>query len=90
MSDPFAQFARGLQSPAEKHFQITPTDTEDLAIVPRVLRVLTDGNLRVQALDAVTGDLSEVTYPVFAGEEFKLRVVRVMATGTTATVKGWL
>lgn len=90
MSDPFAQFARGLDSPAEKHFQITPSDTDNLSIIPRVIHPLSDGTIAVEAIDAITNEPSAATYTVFAGVELKLRVTKVLATGTTASCMGWV
>lgn len=82
--DAFKQHAMTLESPAIRHFAITASDTLDLPRRPRALRVQTAGNLALRDENGTT-----ITYAVTAGELLPLRVVRVMATGTTATVVGW-
>lgn len=84
MSDTFKIASRGLSDPAVTHYTVTPSDSVDLPNVPRVLYVLTDGNIAVRDRSGV-----DITYPVFAGQVFQFSVVRVLATGTTATVAGW-
>lgn len=85
MSDPFASHARGLESPASRHFAITPANGVDLATRPRVLKVLTAGTLCVRDGAGVI-----VSYPVVAGEILQISAVGVEASGTTASVVGWL
>lgn len=83
--DPFAAQARGLTSPATHHFAIVPADGIDLPTRPRVLRVLTSGDVALRdALGVV------ITYSVSAGEVLQFSAVGVEATGTTAAVAGWL
>lgn len=84
-NDPFASFGRGLDSPGAEHFAIVPADGADLAVRPRVLYVLTDGNLALR--DSVG---TVLTYPVVAGQILPFSAVGVEATGTTATVVGWI
>lgn len=84
MADNFQYHTPGLDAPARTHYAITPSDTTDLPQMPRALRVLTSGNL---SLRDVAGTV--ITYTVTAGEILPFRPVRVMATGTTATVAGW-
>ncbi|WEK48508.1 MAG: hypothetical protein P0Y66_11765 [Candidatus Kaistia colombiensis] len=85
MSDPFAGAASGLSGPATRHFAISPSDSADLAIRPRALLFQTDGN-------AVLRDESgtDITYGRYAGDVLPIRAVRVLATGTTATLIGWI
>ena len=84
MTDNFLHHQSGLESPVKRHHAITPSDTVDLDPRPRALRVLTAGNL------ALLDELGvSITYPVVAGEIIPFRAVRVLATGTTATVVGW-
>lgn len=83
-ADPFVQHKRQLDSPATDQFVITPQDGVDLPTRPRVLRVLTDGDL---AIRDKAGTI--IIYPVTAGETFGFSAVGVEATGTTATVVGW-
>jgi len=75
--------SRGSTDSATIHFAITPSNN-DLAVIPRALRVLTDGDLAVRDAGGV-----DITYPVVAGEVFLLRPTRVLPA-TTATVVGWL
>lgn len=83
MADNFQYHATGLESPATRVHQITPNDSADLLVLPRALRVLTGGDLAIR--DAAGTD---VVIPVLACEIIPIRVVRVLATGTTATVIG--
>jgi hypothetical protein len=85
MSDPFAGAASGLSGPATRHFAISPSNSADLAIRPRALVFQTDG-------DAVLRDEAgtDVTYGRYAGDVLPVRAVRVLATGTTATLVGWI
>ncbi|UWQ81921.1 hypothetical protein K3725_22180 (plasmid) [Leisingera sp. S132] len=83
-TDPFASHRRGLESPAETHFAITPQDGTDLPVRPRVLRVLSGGDLAVR--DAAG---TVIVYPVASGETVAFSAAGIEATGTTATVAGW-
>jgi hypothetical protein len=82
--DAFKQHATSLESPGIRHYAITPSDTADLPRRPRALRVQTSGNL-VLSDEAGTS----ITYAVIAGDVLPFRPIRVMATGTTASVVGW-
>ncbi|BCP52838.1 hypothetical protein K32_14550 [Kaistia sp. 32K] len=85
MSDPFAGTATGLSGPALRHFAVTPSDTTDLAIRPRALVFQTDGAAVVRDEAGTT-----LTYSRYAGDVLPIRAVRVLATGTTATIVGWV
>lgn len=77
---------RFLAGPAGKQFTVTPSDTADLEPRPRALRVTVGGNLTLMDEDGTT-----ITYPtVIVGEIIPFSAKRVMATGTTATVVGWI
>jgi hypothetical protein len=82
MSDPYSNHTMGLESPAYRHFSITPGDS-DLAVRPRALYVNADGNLVVRDIGGV-----DVTYAVVKGQILPIRAVQVRAA-TTATVIGW-
>ena len=84
MTDRFEGFAKGLGSPADRHFQITPSNTADIVPRPRALFCQTAGNLRLRDAAGI-----ELTYAVSAGQIIPFRAARVMLTGTTATVFGW-
>ncbi|MEM9901320.1 MAG: hypothetical protein AAF865_08240 [Pseudomonadota bacterium] len=84
--DIFASLARTPDMPATTVTEIVPDDGADLVDVTLALNVATPGNVRVTTL---SGDVADVH--VAAGVAFPLRVVRVWATGTTATgIRGLL
>lgn len=78
-TDPFASHRRGLESPAATHFEIILQDGTNLPVRPRVLRVVSAGNLAVR--DAAG---TVIIYPVTAGETFAFSAAGTEATGTTA------
>lgn len=80
MTDLFSNMAPGLESPARNLSEITPSDTEDLAIFSRALNVAESGFV---AVTTIAGDEGRVF--LAAGSIFPLRVRRIWATGTTAT-----
>lgn len=84
MSDPFANHESGLDSPFTRHYTITPSDSEDLPTRPRAIYCNGGG-------DAVLRDEGgvDVTYTMTVGQRIEGRFVRVMATGTTATLVAW-
>lgn len=82
MIDQFGSHSVGMDSPATRHFAITPADA-DLAIRPRVLRCSVAGTVVVRD---ETG--TDVTYTMVAGEILPFRAVQVRAA-STATVVGW-
>lgn len=85
MTDTFHAYNPSLDSPAENHFEITPSDTADLPFRPRALRIDTGGTI-VMRDDAQ----QDVSYTVADGEILAFRPWRVLATGTTATgIVGW-
>lgn len=84
MTDTFANYKAGLESPAERHFTVVPDDGADMAIRPRALYVDAAGTAVV--VDAAG---TEVTYNLVAGATIAFRGVRIKATGTTATLIGW-
>jgi hypothetical protein len=83
--DHFSGYARGLESPGDQHFAIVPADGADLPVRPRVLYVLADGDLALR--DSVG---TVLIYPVVAGQILPFSAVGVEASGTTATVVGWI
>ena len=85
MADRFETLMRGLTSPATEHFEITPADVVDLPERPRVLYVEDGGVVMVR--DS-TGKV--LPYTVDPGQILQFSGVGVEATGTTATVYGWV
>ncbi|MEQ3673029.1 hypothetical protein [Pseudophaeobacter sp.] len=74
-----------ITAPAVQHFNIVPADGIDLPMRPRVLRILTSGDIAIRDDQGVV-----ITYAVSAGETLQFSAVGVESTGTTATVVGWL
>jgi lysophospholipase L1-like esterase len=82
MTDAFASFTTGMDSPANNAFAITPSDTVQLPFVTRSIYVGVGGNVTVKLL----GSSTAVTYvSVATGTTLNIRAVEVMATGTTAS-----
>jgi len=85
MTDVFQYHSSGLESPATRHFAVTPADGSDLANIPRALFIGGAGDIAIR-----DGAGTDVTYTVPAGTTLLIRAVRVLATGTTATgIVGW-
>jgi hypothetical protein len=83
MADIYATHASGLDSPAVKAFAITPDDNTDLALTTRAVYTGKGGTLVCFLAD----DSAEVTFTnVPAGQIMPLRLRRVKATGTTASM----
>ena len=80
--DFFETKSTGLESPANRHYVITPAD-EDLPVRPRAILVTGDGNLVIRDEGG-----EDVTYSVQEGQLLPFRAVQVR-TGTTATCVAW-
>lgn len=80
MSNAFANRHRKPADPAITVFDITPSDTTDLAQVTTALNVANPGTVRVTTLD---GSVADVT--IHPGHAFPIHARRVWLTGTTAT-----
>ena len=85
MPDPFQYQARGLTAPADRHFAITPSDSLDLAQKPRVLYCAVAGTVVLRDQNGV-----DQAYTLETGQLLLFSPLRVLATGTSATVIGWL
>lgn len=74
----------GLITPGERHLAITPSNTVDLTFVPRAIYCEAAGT-------AVLRDKfgTDISYTLVQGQVLDFRAVRVLATGTTATLRGW-
>lgn len=81
ITDHFAGFGSGLESPATGLLVIAPSDGADLTVMPRALMVTQSGNVAVVMKDGSTGTLPALQ----AGVPYPIRVRRVLSTGTTAT-----
>lgn len=80
MSDRFSSHAPSLTGPASSGFAITPDDTQPLFETTRALFIGIGGNLAVEMASGAVVSFA----PVSDGTLLPLRVVRVLATGTTA------
>jgi hypothetical protein len=80
MTDAFAQYQIGLESPAIRVLNVTPSDTDDLAEASRAINVATSGTVRVTTVKGTTA-----TVFVAAGIAFPIRVTRIWSSGTTAS-----
>ena len=80
MTDLFQSYQPGLESPAAHAFVVSPDDGADLPTTTRGVSVAAAGLVRVTMLGGETVEIY-----IAAGVPFPLRVVRVWATGTTAT-----
>lgn len=81
MPDIFSSQSPGLSSPLIGGFAITPNDGTDLPFTTRQIRITgAAGALAVTWLGGL-----ETIEPVLAGETLDWRIVRIKATGTTAT-----
>jgi hypothetical protein len=84
MADNFLAHNKGLDAPCDRHFAITPNDDANLTDIPRAIYCQSAGNAVIR--DKFGTDL---TYALTAGQILPFRGVRILATGTTATIYGW-
>lgn len=80
--DRHAAISDATDYPAKSCKLVAPSDAADLAFVCKALLVTAPGNVSFIAQE----DADAVTIPVVAGQILPIRIKRVKATGTTATV----
>jgi hypothetical protein len=80
MLDDFSTFTDGLTSPATAAEAIQPNDAEPLEFVTRALYIGQGGDMNIVLKSGDTVLLRNMQASVF----YPLRVVQVLATGTTA------
>ncbi|WP_299964580.1 hypothetical protein [uncultured Roseobacter sp.] len=80
MTDAFAQYQVGLESPATRIWEVTPNDRDDMDEASRAINVATSGTVRITTVDGTTA-----TIYVAAGSAFPVRAARIWNSGTTAT-----
>jgi hypothetical protein len=86
MADEFQSFGATPLSFGRKSSAVTPSDTTDLPNVAKAVVCLSDGNISI--IPASEADTDFVAFVgVSAGFVPPFQVRRVMATGTTATVR---
>lgn len=78
--DNYSDFPSTLTAPARDAAAVTPSDSVDLAVLPRAIYVGTAGNMSARMIGGQV--ISFLNVP--AGTVLALRVQRVNATGTTA------
>lgn len=83
MPDFFDNHPASLEGPFTRHFLVVPSNTVNMADRPRALRCEVAGT-------AVLVDQAgtALSYTLAVGEVISGRIVRVNATGTTATLYG--
>ncbi|MBL3587604.1 hypothetical protein JMM61_20010 [Rhodovulum sulfidophilum] len=72
-------------SPAVDWSEITPSDSTNMATVPRALDCAVSGDVVI-----VSASGNEITITLTAGAPYPVRPVRVKATGATATGIIWM
>lgn len=85
MSNRFSRHQRGLESPASHHFAIQPSDEADMPSIPRVIYCAGSGTAVLRDMAGV-----DLSYDLVKGQILPLSAQRVLATGTTATLIGWV
>lgn len=78
--DRFSDFPTNLVAPARDAAPVTPSDSADLAQLPRALFIGTAGNVAV----VMAGGQSVTFESCAAGTVLPVRATRIKATGTTA------
>ena len=81
MEDEFSEFARSLTAPATASEVIVPDDVAMLGFATRGIYVGQGGDVSLKMLSGDTVTLRNMQ----TGTIYPMRVVQVMATGTTAT-----
>ena len=71
-----------VSAPARVTYDVVPSDTKDLPLLPKAIYVGTGGNM---VLRAVNGTSDTLFKNLPSGFMLSVRAVRVLATGTTAT-----
>lgn len=82
MADDYATHPSRLESPAAHAFAIATSDAVDLAQTTRAVYVGGAGDVKIKTLSGETVTFSGAS----AGMILPVRVARVFATGTTATL----
>jgi hypothetical protein len=83
MTDRFANVA-DRTNPGDSHFQITASNSENMAIRPRSIYCAVAGTAQVVDAAGVV-----LPYVMTQGQILPFRGVRINSTGTTGTYYGW-
>ena len=80
---------RGPSQPARNAFHPVPSDTEDMAVYARSLKINTAGTIYVLPVEAYKNNvLTPIKLTVAAGEVIPMQVARIFATNTTLLAAG--
>lgn len=79
--DPFKSMATALDSPAPDFYLITPSNSDQLPVRPRAIRVGIAGDVMATG----PGGEDVLFANCYAGELLPIRPVQIKATGTTAS-----
>ena len=79
--DKFGHYSDSPVSSAREAFAVIPSDSIELARLPKALSIGGAGNIVIRAVDSG----ADVTIAVTAGQLLPVRAQYVRATGTTAT-----
>lgn len=86
MSDSFSNFGDAPDFQARRALAVTPSDSNNLSVIPKALWISGAGTLSVIAVDDGDAGTPVALGSLSVGTLVPLRVRRVRATGTTATV----
>jgi len=80
---------RNSSQPARNAFYPTPSDTDDLPVYARSLKINTAGTIYVLPVEAYkNGVLTPIKLVVSAGEVVPMQIARIFATDTTLVAAG--
>lgn len=84
MADSFSGFSDSVSNPATRAAVVTPSDTDNLADIPKAIYVGTGGNIAMIGVNA-SGAATGITWKnVPSGALIPFRPRRILANGTTA------
>ena len=79
--DKYESFGRNITEPPDDAFAITPSDSQNLSVIPRALFIGTGGDVAVETKAGNNATFKNVQ----AGSMLVVRVNKVLTTGTTAS-----
>ena len=81
----FQQTDKAINAPYTRAVSVTPSDTTDLAEVPRAINFLKGGGGHASLTVILEGDSASVTLSLSHAGIYPIRPRRILATGTDAT-----
>ncbi len=82
MSDKFSNDPDDAKAPSRLPYEVVPSDTVALPVLPKALRVGNGGTLVLRGVDS---EFDVTLLNVASGETFDIRASHVRSTGTTCT-----